>query len=262
MAIAALTDEQKRLLENYDPALIEAGLADIIDDLIAAVNVSSAVDVDELAVIDGVTAGTVAASKALVVNADKHLDEVNTTKLSIGATGAAVAITATPTHINLYTARINSLIDYLADGLLVSGDLAISAGDATKFKTTAISALTIGGLGYTKAATDSLTFTAADTINTAAEAGDFFGIWLVQIDNTGTITTKSPAADQTYATDASALAALPAADAGNIAMGYILIGANTGASWTANADDMTPGSDCASAAFVDATLKTLPAKLA
>ena len=159
------------------------------------------------------------------------------------------------------TARVNSLIDYLSDGLLISSDLAIS-GTAAKFKTTATAAYTIGGLCYTKAATDDLTFTAADTINTAAGAGDFFGVWLVQINATGTVSTKSPAADQVYASEASAIAALPDADTGNIAIGYIAIGAKTGASWTANADDMTPGGDCASASFVDATLKTLPAKLA
>ena len=156
---------------------------------------------------------------------------------------------------------INSLIDYLSDGLLISSDLAISE-TAAKFKTTATAAYTIGGLCYTKAATDDLTFTAADTINTAAGAGDFFGVWLVQINATGTVSTKSPAADQVYASEASAIAALPDADTGNIAIGYIAIGAKTGASWTANADDMTPGGDCASASFVDATLKTLPAKLA
>ena len=204
-------------------------------------------------------AGVAEASKAVILDANKHLDEVNTAKLSIGATGAAVQITATPAHINLYTARVNSLIDYLSDGLLISSDLAIS-GTAEEFKTTATAAYTIGGLCYTKAAADGLTFTAADTINADAAEGDFFGAWLVQIDAAGTISTKSPAEDQVYTSSELAIAALPAADTGNIAIGYIAIGAKTDASWTANTDDMT--SDCASATFVDATLKTLPDKLA
>ena len=156
---------------------------------------------------------------------------------------------------------INSLIDYLSDGLLISSDLAISE-TAAKFKTTATAAYTIGGLCYTKAAADGLTFTAADTINTAGGEGDFFGVWLLQINAAGAISTKSPAANQVYTSEELAIAALPAAGTGNIAIGYIVIGAKTGASWIANTDDMTPTSDCASAKFVDATLKTLPAKLA
>jgi len=216
----------------------------------------------EINALDRVGAvGVAEASKAVILDTNKHLNEVNTAKLSIGATGAEVQITATPAHINLYTARVNSLIDYLSDGLLISSGLEISA-TPEKFKTIATSAYTIGGLCYTKAATDNLTFTAADTINTDAVAGDYFGVWLVQINATGTVSTKSPAEDQVYTSSELAIEALPTADTDNIAIGYIVIGANNGASWTANTGDMAPGSDCASATFVDATLKTLPAKLA
>lgn len=57
----------------------------------------------ELNLLDGTTVGTVVASKALAVDANKALDEINTAKLSIGATGSEVEVTATPAEIN----RIN-----------------------------------------------------------------------------------------------------------------------------------------------------------
>lgn len=36
--ITALTDEQKRLLKDYDPALNEAGLADKIEEILTVLN--------------------------------------------------------------------------------------------------------------------------------------------------------------------------------------------------------------------------------
>jgi hypothetical protein len=133
----------------------------------------------------------------------------------------------------------------IANSLLVDGNLAISGGDAVKFKTTQTAAYTINGVSHTKAATDSLTFSAAHTI-TAAK----FGVILVQINAAGTISTKVPASPQAYASAPLALAALPAADAGNVALGYIAIENNAG-DWVANTDDLTDGSDLTTAAFND-----------
>lgn len=139
-------------------------------------------------------------------------------------------------------------------GLYDIGTLLVSA-TAEKFKTTTTAAYRIDGVQYTKAATDNLVFTANDTINTAATAGLFYGIWLVQINAAGTISTKSPSADQVYTSSALALAAKPAPDAGNVALGWIIVGAKTGASWTANTDDMT-ATDSASRTFTDASTET------
>ena len=36
--IEKLTDEQKRLLNNYDPALVEAGLATKLDEILTVLN--------------------------------------------------------------------------------------------------------------------------------------------------------------------------------------------------------------------------------
>ena len=51
----------------------------------------------------------------------------------------------------------------------------------------------------------------------------------VQINDAGTVSTKVPAATQAYDTAPLALAALPSADAGNVAIGYIAIANNAAA---------------------------------
>ena len=151
----------------------------------------------------------------------------------------------------------NANASLLADGLLSIGTLAISAAAAEKFKTTTTAYYTLDGIQYSKAATDNLVFSANDTINTGTAEGDFFGVWLVQVNAAGTVSTKSPATDQSYTSADLALGALPTADANNTALGYIIIGANTDSAWTANTDDMTPASDCASAVFEDSALKAV-----
>jgi hypothetical protein len=122
--------------------------------------------------------------------------------------------------------------DKETDGLRTAAGLAISA-TATDFKTTAIAAYRISSVNYTKAITDLLVFTAAHVV-TAAK----FGVILVQIDATGAITTKVPLATQAYADTPTALAALPAVDAGNAALGYITIAAGV-TDWTGNATALT-----------------------
>jgi hypothetical protein len=68
----------------------------------------------ELQYVD-VTPGTATASKAVVLNAASHIDAVNTTALSIGASGSAVAVTATAAELNILddatldTAELNKL---------------------------------------------------------------------------------------------------------------------------------------------------------
>ena len=143
-----------------------------------------------------------------------------------------------------------------ADGLLSISTLAISA-TAEKFKTTTTSYYMIDAIQYSKAATDNLVFSAADTINTGTAVGSFWGAWLVQINAAGTISTKSVSADQVYTSEALAIAALPAVDTGNVSLGYITINANDDSSWTANTDDMTDASDCATASFTDTAVKTV-----
>lgn len=151
------------------------------------------------------------------------------TSLAIGTNG--VLIPGSPVGLN---------------SLLQIGTLVIDAV-AEKFKTTTIAVYTVAGQLKTKAATTALVFTAGHVV-TASK----FGIILVQINAAGTISTKVPGATQAYNSAPLALAALPAPDAGNVALGYIAIANNAG-DWTANTDDLTDGSDLTTATFVDAT---------
>lgn len=166
-------------------------------------------------------------------------------------------------------AKVNGLRSYLADGMLAIGTLTVSGGDATKFKTTTIAAYTISGATYTKAATDSLVFTTAGTINVAGAATTaHWGAWLVQINAAGTISTKAVGGgttDQDYATEALAIAALPAVDASNIQLGYITVQGLASTGWVAATGNLTVGGGAgnvtARSFYNLPAAKTLPAAL-
>jgi hypothetical protein len=138
-----------------------------------------------------------------------------------------------------------------ADGISVAAALAIDAVPE-KFKTAQQAKYRIAGVEYTKAATAALVFSAADTINTAAGAGVKWGVWLVQINAAGVVSTKSPSADQVYTSEALALAALPAVDSGNVRFGTITVAANAATKWTATTDDLVAGSDASAVNFYSA----------
>lgn len=109
----------------------------------------------------------------------------------------------------------------------------------------------IDGVSFLKAAETAIVFSAAHVV-TALK----YGIILVQETSAGVVSTKVPAATPTtamaYDSASAALSALPAPDAGNIAVGYILINAN-GANWDGNTDDLTDGSDVTTAVFTSLT---------
>lgn len=148
------------------------------------------------------------------------------------------------TAANTVVARYNS-------SLVQIGTLLISA-NAVKFKTTTTTIGIVRGATITKAATDNLVFSAADTINVAVGAGNFWGAWKVELGLDGTVYTHSVAGNQVYANEAAAIAALPATTSGRVYVGYITVEANNGAAWTANTDDMTPASDVQAATFINA----------
>lgn len=131
-----------------------------------------------------------------------------------------------------------------ADALIQKGTLVIDAVPE-KFKTTTTALYRVGGYPYSKAAATAILFTAAHVV-TASK----FAVVLIQVNAAGTVSTKVPATTQAYNSAALALAALPAPDAGKVALGYIAIAAKA-ATWTANTDDLTNGSDLTTAAFVD-----------
>ena len=65
----------------------------------------------------GATAGTLTASKAIVVDANSHVDALKTASLSLGATGAEVAVTATAAQLNTLAGSSAGIAAVLAGGL-------------------------------------------------------------------------------------------------------------------------------------------------
>lgn len=168
-------------------------------------------------------------------NGDSLIATVPSGGLAIGTDGVLIPVTPA-----------------LQNAIIQDGNLAIHS-TPEQFKTAQTAIYFLNGVSATKSATNALTFTAAHVVSATK-----FGVVLVQINAAGTISTKVPGATQAYNSAPLALAALPSADAGNVALGYIAIAAGAGA-WTANTDDMTNGSDLTTASFVDATEVALSA---
>lgn len=132
------------------------------------------------------------------------------------------------------------------DSALTSAGLAIDAVPE-KFKILTAFAYRAGAGFFTKAAATAIVFSANDVINGANKWGAF----LVQVDSAGTVTTKGALANA-FVTEQAAVAALPLADASKAVIGYISVQAKN-ATWTANTDDLTNGSDCVVAHFISTT---------
>lgn len=138
---------------------------------------------------------------------------------------------------------------------LTNVTLALDEAEEEDFTITAHD-YTLGGVRFAKAAASGIDFTAAHV----CALTKYLAI-LVQEDAAGAISTRVPlvsgrsqTASQGYDSPDLARAALPNTETAKRAVGYILIGAGA-AAWTANADDMVPGSDLASVAFVGFTTK-------
>lgn len=130
-------------------------------------------------------------------------------------------------------------------GMITKGLLAVDAVPQ-KFKITNLSRYLVGGVYVEKAPATAIVFSAAHVVT-----NNLFGVILIQIDNTGTVTTKVPLATQAYASAPLALAALPTADAGKLAIGYLTI-APTAGDFTANTTSLTT----ANAGYVDGPVLT------
>lgn len=133
------------------------------------------------------------------------------------------------------------------DCVLTKATLIKDVTTAEQFSTSTTSLYRIAGAQYSKTAAVDLTFSAAHVVT-----ANKFGCILVMINAAGTISTKVVASPQAYDTIILARAALPAPDAGKVALGWIEIANNAG-DWTANTDDLTDASDLTTAVFVDAS---------
>lgn len=117
---------------------------------------------------------------------------------------------------------------------------AVAAATNIKFRVGGF-CYTINGVVYQKAAETQIAFTAAHVVSL-----DKWGAILVQINAAGAVSTKvgeaTAVTPMAYTNQAAARAALPAPDAGNIAVGVIVVEAG-GAAWDANTDDLIAASD-------------------
>ena len=150
-----------------------------------------------------------------------------------------------------YTATV-SLTVYLLDKLnaFITAPTLATDAVATKWKTGAFVAR-IAGTFVESAALTAQTFTAAHVVTK-----NLWGIILFQMDATGAVSTKVPAATQAYTSAAAALAGLPAPDADHVALGYAILQAAALTDWTANTSDLTPASGVQSVAYTDSTAAT------
>lgn len=138
------------------------------------------------------------------------------------------------------------------EAFIVGDTELITAGAVTVHSTPeqlalALTRALVSGTYVEKGAATAITFTAAHVVS-----ANKFGVILVQMNASGTVSTKVPAATQAYDDATSALAALPAADSDKVGLASIVIGAK-GTAWTANTDDMTAGSDLTSITITSLT---------
>jgi hypothetical protein len=125
----------------------------------------------------------------------------------------------------------------------------------TSFSNDAFSFLVDGTLVAQAANAVGTAFSAANTINTAAAVGTFWGGWLLQVTSAGVISTKpcGGLANQVYTSEDACLDALPDADSGNIAFGVITVNSGSGIDWVANTDVLISGTGNTSVNFYNIT---------
>lgn len=151
----------------------------------------------------------------------------------------------------------NALRARVGDGLLEVPGVVKGVVAPEKYKCTNDTTFRARGATFYTTGTGEKDFSAAHVIT-----ADKYGLVLLMIDFNGAHSSKVVASPQAYNTGALALAAKPVPDAGLIEVGTVLIHAKPGADWTAIADDMTDGSDVATAVFADGPVSLLPAALA
>jgi len=93
---------------------------DNMDGLAAAIHAVRDEVTATRAFLDNVTAGTVSADQAVVVDENSHFDVANVTTLAIGASGAEVAVLATPTEINRVCDASTRIVTVVAATLAVT----------------------------------------------------------------------------------------------------------------------------------------------
>jgi len=190
--------------------------------------------------LSGVTA--VGASAALKAGAQRRV---------LDHTVQAEFVSRAATKISAVTVKLQGSLTGRDDDNAVVSDPVIAIGStATKVANGAFH-FRLAGTNYSKAAVSAGTaFTAAHVV-TALK----YGVILLYINSSGTISSDVVSSTQAYATAEAAHAAADAIQTsgnGTVYIGRILINADSG-DWTANTDDMTDASDLTTATFISAT---------
>ncbi len=133
------------------------------------------------------------------------------------------------------------------DALYAAPGLAIDA-DTTKFQTTNAITWAMNEGYWSLAATTNIAFTAADTVNIETNQVASYGVWRIQAATNGTVSTIPAATNMAYTSAALAAAAVPAAAANNIALGYVVVMAEASNTFTAGTTALTTNN----ATFYDA----------
>lgn len=96
------------------------------------VSKTGTVSTAEMAVIDGVTAGTVTASKAIVVDANKHIDTLGIANggLKLGVSGSETAVAATGAELNLNDDQVANVTMAAAAGAANVSEITCTLKDA------------------------------------------------------------------------------------------------------------------------------------
>ncbi len=107
-------------------------------DISAGVATATDATTAELNTLHDVTAGTAAASKAVVLDANKALDAIRTASLNLGASGSETAVTATAAELNILdgvtatAAELNLAADTSANTEIVEATNVITAAESGK----------------------------------------------------------------------------------------------------------------------------------
>ena len=158
-------------------------------------------------------------------------------------------------YASAVTDAVTGIVGIVAPGTSIEGVTMVIGGTNTKYKVsvafTALmpnkSATVVAGVVGTLPpivnvpVTDNLVFSSAFTINVAAAAGVHWGAVRVQMDSTGTFSTKVSSADQAYTSETPAINAAPKPDAGFFDCGTISIEMATGTTFTAKTTALTGG---------------------
>lgn len=195
------------------------------EEVVTALNTSASIagltsTAAELNTLHGVVAGTAPVSGAVVLDANKHVDVVKTTTLSIGATGAEVAVTSTPAELNV--------LHSVAAGT-VAASSGVVVGALKQVDTLAVGNLVSGVSATPGAANQSIT-----VINKKTAIAD----------NTPTsiFTVTCPNATHTAVVEIILLAAVNnagALDSARVAVGYVVFDRVAGAALVATASALT-----------------------